>query len=102
RYFVVWGALGDDHDPAAQLGTRRTAELAQQPRLGTARIRPVAAKPLIMIARDQQPLFRRRPGNHAGDEFETVAQPRVGIGRAGIAKDAGARPVAVRYVLNEL
>src|SRR6187431_2396098 len=60
RYFVSGTPSGDDHDPAAQLCARRAAELAQQPRLGASRIRPVAAKPFIMIARDQQALFGRR------------------------------------------
>ena len=62
----------------------------------------VAAEPVVMIARDQQALFRRGPGDHAGDEFEAIAQPRIGIGRAGIAEDPGARPAAARDALDEL
>jgi len=42
-------------------GAGAAAKLAQQPGLGAAGIRPVAAEPVVMIARDQEALFRRGP-----------------------------------------
>ena len=85
---------GHHHDPAAQHGAGAPAELPQQPGLGAAGIRPVAAEPVVMIARNQKALLRRGTRNHAGDEFEAVAQARIGIrasGHSGRSRRAAGR-----------
>jgi hypothetical protein len=68
----------------------------------TTMIRLRSVVPVVVVARDQQSLVRRRPGEHAGDEFEAVAKAGVGIGRVGVAEDAGAGPAAVGDALDEL
>jgi len=74
------------HDnPAAQQRARGAAELSQQPRLGAAGVRRIAAEPLVMVARDQEPLVGQRSRDQAGDEFEAIGEPDIGIGRAGVA-----------------
>src|SRR5438270_5826824 len=109
-FYFAWGCFRDldlgsgsgDHDPAAQHGAGGAAELAQQSRLGTAGIGGVAAEPLIMIARNQQALFCRGTRDQAAEKFEAVPEPRIGVGRSGVAKDTGARASAARDALDEL
>src|SRR6185437_98137 len=97
-----WTRKSGDNDSAAQQRARGAPEPPQQPCLGAADIRRVAAEPLVMVARDQQALFGGGAGDHPRQEFQAVAQPGVGIGRAGVAKNPGAGPVARRDPLDEL
>ena len=71
--------------------------MPQKPGFGTPGI-AVAAEPVVMvIARDQEPLFGERPRNGARNELEAVAQAGIGVGRAGVAEDPGAgRPLSLR------
>src|SRR5258708_21726550 len=90
------------HDPAAQQRARRAAKLPEQSGLGTADVRRIAAEPLVMVSCDQQSLVRQRPRNHPREKLETVAQPGIGVGRAGVAEDSGARTAADRDALDDL
>ena len=92
QYWLPHGSRHDD--PAAQQRARGAAELPQQSGLGAAGIRRIAAEPLVVVACDQQSLIGRRTRDHSRNEFEAVTEAAFGIGRAGIAEDAGARPAA--------
>ena len=92
RFVVEDLRPGHHHDPAAQHDRGSAAELPQQPGLGAAGVRPVAAEPVVMVARAiRRPCSAEGPAIMRATNLRPSRRPGIGIGRAGVAEDPGAR-----------